>query len=113
MTRLYGIANCDKVKKAKIWLEAREIPYDFHDFRRDGLSSDLVSRWYNNWQDSMINRRSTTWRGLTEDARALASDSDAINLLVNNPTLIQRPVLEHSGKLLMNFSDASYADFFN
>jgi len=112
MTKLYGIANCDKVKKAKTWLEAREIPYDFHDFRKDGLSFGLVSRWYNNWQDSMINRRSTTWRGLTEDECAFTSDNEAIELLVNNPTLIQRPVLEHDGKLLMNFSDTTYADFF-
>lgn len=113
MTTLYGIANCDKVKKAKNWLEAHEIPYEFHDFRKDGLTSELVSHWYNDWQDSMINRRSTTWRNIAEDERAYTNQAEAVDLLVKNPTLIQRPVLEHNKQTLMNFSAASYADFFS
>lgn len=112
MTTLYGIANCDKVKKAKSWLEVHDIPFAFHDFRKDGLSPELVACWYNDWQDSMINRRSTTWRNLPESKRSCANKNDAIDLLVNNPTLIQRPVLESDEKRLMNFSETSYAEFF-
>lgn len=113
MTILYGIANCDKVKKARKWLEDHGIPYTFHDFRKDGLTTEQVSRWYNHLQDSMINRRSTTWRNLPESERACSSQTEVVDLLVKHPTLIQRPVLEHREQILMNFSEASYADFLN
>lgn len=112
MTTLYGITNCDKIRSARAWLESAYIPYNFHDFRKDGLTADQVGRWYNQLQETMINRRSTTWRNLDENQRSYEGSEQAIQLLLANPTLIQRPVLEHNNQLLLNFSDASYADFF-
>ena len=111
--QLYGIRNCDSCRRALQWLKSRGADHEFHDLREAQLSRGQLDDWLASQHGpSLINRRSTTWRGLTEDECAFTSDNEAIELLVNNPTLIQRPVLEHDGKLLMNFSDTTYADFF-
>ena len=113
MTRIYGIANCDKVKAARSWLQRHGVSHEFHDFRKDGLGSEMVSRWYNKCGDALINRRSTTWRNLSETQRAAANGAASIALLVEHPTLIQRPVLETDGQVLINFSSSRYAEFFD
>lgn len=113
MTRIYGIANCDKVKAARSWLQQHGISHEFHDFRKDGLDLERVSRWYNECGDALINRRSTTWRNLSETQRTSTNGVDSIALLVEHPTLIQRPVLEADGQVLINFSASDYANFFD
>lgn len=103
--RVYGIANCDTVKKARLWLEARGIDYRFHDFRKDGVPDAALERWAIDpgWE-RLLNRQSTTWRGLDEIERARARDaSSAVELLRTHPTLIKRPVIERPGGLTVGF----------
>jgi Spx/MgsR family transcriptional regulator len=102
---VYGIANCDTVKKARLWLEARGIDYRFHDFRKDGVPEAALERWAVDpgWE-RLLNRKSTTWRGLDESERARVCDaSSAVQLLRAHPTLIKRPVIEGPGGVAVGF----------
>lgn len=107
MITLYGIKNCDTVKKARRWLDDAGQDYRFHDLRADGLSTDQVQTWLAAVGDSLINRRSTTWKQLSEADRGRA-DTDPAGLLVDNPTLIKRPVLNTDAHTAVGFSAAQY-----
>jgi len=106
---LYGISNCDQVRRARRWLDQSGLPYLFHDFKRDGLAKSDLERWLRaaDWE-SLLNRQSTTWRGLKEAQRPLTRLS-AVNAMLLHPTLIKRPVLERGPTLLIGFSEAAYA----
>ena len=109
MLTLYGIKNCDTVKKARHWLEDHGIEYKFHDFRQDGLDQKLLKCWVEALgRDALINKRSTTWRNLAEKDKIISVDQQAIKLLLANPTLIKRPVLENTKTLLVGFKEAEY-----
>lgn len=97
---LYGIPNCDTVKKARVWLDAHGIDYVFHDFKKTGLDAALVQTWLRDVpRDTLINRKGTTWRGLSDDRKAgITDDASAVALMVEMPSLIKRPVL-HTGSL--------------
>jgi arsenate reductase len=102
---IYGIPNCDKVRAARKWLEQSGTPAEFHDFRKDGVDASLLRRWLRDvsWE-SLINRSSPTWRGLPEDVRAAVHTAeDAIRLMIENPTLIRRPVVERDGRIEIGF----------
>lgn len=109
MLKLYGIKNCDTVKKARRWLEAHEVEYKFHDFRQDGLDKKLISSWVERlgWE-AIVNKRSTTWRNLSDKDKAISSSQQAIKLLVTSPTLIKRPVAEKNKILLVGFNEAEF-----
>ncbi len=113
MTTLYGISNCDTVKKARTWLEKQDIDYHFHDFRRDGLDKKLVQAWVNQvgWE-GLINKRSTTWKGLAPKVKQAMNNSNVIDTILQQPTLIKRPVLVSQDQLLIGFKQADYADSF-
>lgn len=116
MTILYGIKNCDTVKKARQWLEARHLPYQFHDFRTDGLEQQTVERWLDILStEKLINKRSTTWKRLTDEERAaLSSDkTTAAHVVLTHPTLIKRPLLETDAQLHCGFKDGEYAAIFS
>jgi Spx/MgsR family transcriptional regulator len=107
---VYGIDTCDTVRKARQWLKAQAIDHRFHDFRRDGLTPQMLSRWLTHvpW-DALLNRRGMTWRKLDESQRARVVDqASAVELMLREPTLIKRPVLEDGERLLVGFSDALY-----
>ena len=111
MLTLYGIKNCDTVKKARRWLDAHDIAYRFHDFRSDGLDEKRLARWVEQlgWE-SLLNRRGTTWRGLPETQRAkLVDAAGAIALMLAHPALIKRPVLENAGTVRVGFAEDAYA----
>lgn len=109
MTTLYGIRNCDTCRKALKWLEASGIDVTFHDFRRDGVPAARLQHWLDTvGPESLINRRSATWRKLPEDDRARA-DTAPVELLQEQPTLVRRPVLEHGDKVLAGFRETDYA----
>jgi arsenate reductase len=92
MLTVYGIKQCDTCRKALKWLTAQGIEYRFHDFRVDGLSRDTLRDWLeSSFADKLVNRRSTTWRQLTEAQRQSKGD-DLLDLLMEHPTLIKRPV---------------------
>jgi Spx/MgsR family transcriptional regulator len=111
---LYGINNCDTVRKARRWLEAHGIEYRFHDLRQDGLDSVTLQEWLDElgWQ-TLVNKRSTTWKQLDP---ALREGMDAVTAraaLLEHPTLIKRPVLDLGHQRLVGFSADSYQTAFN
>ncbi len=114
MTTLYGIKNCDTVRKARKWLEAHDVPFTFHDFRSDGLDENELRAWAKavGWQ-TLLNRRGTTWRKLPEDQREGVDEHKAIRLMLDNPTLIKRPALvTDDGQTHVGFKPAYYETVF-
>lgn len=113
MTTLFGIKNCDTVKKARRWLEDAAIDYQFHDFRGDGLTREQVERWLEqlDWQN-LVNRRSTTWKQLPQVTRESLSEDNVIELVLEHPTLIKRPVLETDNLVKVGFKAADYETIF-
>ena len=109
MLKLYGIKNCDTVKRARRWLEQNSIEYGFHDYRVDGLSPELLDSFESKlgW-DAMLNRRSTSWRQLSDTDRQELNSDKAKNLMLAQPTLIKRPVLENGSELILGFSPELY-----
>ncbi|MBU3069640.1 ArsC family reductase [Aestuariicella sp. G3-2] len=113
MTTLYGISNCDTVKKARKWLEQANVDYTFHDFRKDGLDRQQVEKWVSalGWE-SLVNKRSTTWKGLDDDAKAQLNDSTVVAVILDQPTLIKRPLLDQAGEISVGFKVADYEQRF-
>lgn len=113
MNTLYGIKNCDTVKKARDWLESNRISYQFHDFRTDGLSESQVKNWIAEiGLDSLVNKRSTTWKDLDDTTKNNFNEKNAAKVIIENPTLIKRPLLD-TGKLKhLGFKDTEYTQIF-
>lgn len=111
MTILYGIKNCDSVKKAKKWLEQENIPYQFHDFRSDGLSPELLQEFIS-FADLtlLLNKRSTSFRNLTDEIKNNLTDDVMVEIILAQPTLIKRPLLMHNQALLVGFKDSQYQE---
>jgi arsenate reductase len=109
--KIYGIPNCDTIKRARAWLHEKGIEADFHDYKTAGVSREQISSWLRqtDWE-TLLNRRGLTWRKLP-DARkaAIKDDASAIGLMLEQPSIIKRPVLEYGGKLLVGFDAGSYA----
>lgn len=114
--KLYGIPNCDTVKKARAWLASHAIDVEFHDFKKHGITPELAQRWLqqSSWEQ-LINRKGTTWRGLPEEQKmTITSDAAAQQLMLEETSVIKRPLLEQDGKLLhIGFDDAAYSKLFN
>ena len=112
---LYGIKNCDTVKKARTWLDANKVKYEFHDFRSDGIDQSRINDWIKKLDaNTLVNKKSTTWRNLSEDERAMAdSVSSLLALLVENPTLIKRPVMEKADTVVVGFKADNYQLIFS
>jgi len=108
-TTLYGIPNCETVKKARKWLEARDIAYQFHDYKKAGINADRLNSWADalGWE-KLLNRAGTTFRKLPEGDRAHIDRDKAIMLMVQNPSMIKRPLLDHDGALTLGYSQAEY-----
>ncbi|HAH2304451.1 TPA: ArsC family reductase [Escherichia coli] len=116
MVTLYGIKNCDTIKKARRWLEANNIDYRFHDYRVDGLDNELLNGFINElgWE-ALLNTRGTTWRKLDEITRNKITDAaSAATLMTEMPAIIKRSLLCAPGKpMLLGFSESSYQQFFH
>lgn len=112
-TVIYGIKNCDTMKKAFAWLGERGIDYRFHDYRKDGLTSGKLHDWSKalGWR-TLINTRGTTWRKLSPEQQAIETQSAAVQLMLAHPSLIKRPVVETaSGHLLVGFDPQLFSSF--
>ena len=109
MLTLYGIPNCDTVKKAKRWFEKNTVEFKFHNFRDQGISGNKLATWSKTigWEN-LLNRRSTTWRNLSEKDKTSINEKNAIKLMQKHPTLIKRPVLENSNNILVGFNESNY-----
>jgi len=116
MITMYGIKNCDTIKKARRWLENKHIDYQFHDYRAEGLDAQLLSTFINElgWE-ALLNTRGTTWRKLDEARRAGITNADAAAaLMLEMPAIIKRPLLCAPGKpMLLGFNENNYEKFFN
>lgn len=110
MPTLYGIKNCDTVKKARLWLDQNDIAYQFHDYRTDGLTPELLKSFAEQlgW-NTMLNRSSTSWRQLSPEQQADLTQEKALQLMLNTPTLIKRPILDTGKKLVIGFKSEHYA----
>lgn len=115
MLTMYGIKNCDTIKKARRWLEAHQIAYQFHDYRADGLDRAQLDTFIAElgWQ-ALLNTRGTTWRKLDESLRNSIDNADAAAaLMLEMPAIIKRPLLCAPGQpMLLGFSETLYSDFF-
>ncbi len=109
MIKLYGIANCDSIKKARKWLKDNGLEYEFHDYKKLGVPEEELRSWVKNkgWE-ILLNKRGTTWRKLDEKSRLSVNEISAIQIMQNNPSIIKRPVLSHSKILLIGFSIDEY-----
>lgn len=113
-TTLYGIPNCDTVKKARTWLADNGHDFTFHDFKKQGLQRELVERWLARLEwETLVNRKGTTWRNLGDERKAQIVDkASALELMLENPSVIKRPVLEGAGLLSVGFSADQYQNMF-
>jgi arsenate reductase (glutaredoxin) len=109
MYTLYGIKNCDTVKKARSWLEQRHIAYRFHDYRVDGLDRELLLRFEQalGWE-TLLNRKGTTWRQLLPEQQNGIDRDAALELMLARPALIKRPILQGGDTLLIGFKPELY-----
>ena len=110
MITIYGIKNCDTCRKALKWLEVEKIDHRFHDFRTDGLDKTTLQCWIAavGWE-TLLNRRGTTWRKLPDADKVDVDDQAASRLMLTNPTLIKRPVVDAGGEVIVGFKDAEQA----
>lgn len=111
---LYGIPNCDTVKKARAWLDSHGISHAFHDFKKAGATEHMLQAWLKGVElDVLLNRKGTTWRGLSETRKASAMDvQGATALMLESPSVIKRPVLSLDGAIHVGFSADAYQQIF-
>lgn len=109
MITLYGIPNCDTVKKARTWLDSKGIAYTFHDYKKEGADPAKLQAWVDakGWE-VLLNRAGTTFRKLPDADKQGIDAAKAIGLMVEQPSVIKRPVIEHPGGLLVGFKEAEW-----
>ena len=108
-TTLYGIKNCDTMKKARTWLDEHGVKYEFHDYKVSGIERERLEGWIEKvgWE-VLLNRAGTTFRKLPESDRADLNERKAVALMLAQPSMIKRPVLEKGARLLVGFKPADY-----
>ena len=114
MVTLYGIKNCDTIKKARNWLNERGIDYRFHDYRADGIDAETIEQWllHVDWE-ILLNRRGTTWRKLEPEVQAATNRDNVVALLLEYPATIKRPVLDIDNVISVGFKSEYYENIFN
>ena len=110
---LYGIPNCDTVKKARAWLDAQGVAYTFHDYKKHGADAAQIARWVEQagWE-SVLNRAGTTFRKLPDGDKDNLDAGKAVRLMAAHPSAIKRPILEHAGGQLVGFKEPEWAHTF-
>ena len=113
MTTIYGIKNCDTMKKAFAWLEDQSIEFNFHDYKKQGLDEGVLKQALSEhgWEE-VINRRGTTWRQLPDSVKESMDEAKAIEIANDNPSIVKRPLLLHKGKTTLGFKAESYGEIF-
>ncbi|HXA00448.1 MAG TPA: ArsC family reductase [Cytophagaceae bacterium] len=108
---VYGIKNCDTVKKSLTWLKNKNIPFGFHDYKTQGVSTDKLKEWckQKSWE-SLVNKKGTTWRQLDDSIKnKITDEASAILLMKDKTSLIKRPLIEHQGKIVaLGFDEEQY-----
>jgi arsenate reductase (glutaredoxin) len=111
--KLYGIPNCNTVKKACDWLDANSVSYEFHDFKKHGVTPQLLENWLAQLSyEKLINRAGLTWRGLQSSVKEnIVDNASAIKLMQAKTSVIKRPIVEKNGKILcLGFDEAAYKE---
>jgi len=108
--RLYGIKNCDTMKKAFAWLESHKVAYDFHDYKKAGVPPGKLEQWAAQvgWE-KLVNARGPTWRKIPEAKKSQLDEKRALRLLAENPSAIRRPIVEAGSRLVVGFDPAEFA----
>ncbi|MGE4279522.1 MAG: arsenate reductase [Magnetospirillum sp.] len=114
MTTVFGIKACDTMKKAFTWLNDHAVAYEFHDFKKQGVSRDVLEKWCDacGWE-KVINRAGTSFRKLSDADKADLDRDKAITLMMANPSLVKRPVLEHAAGIEIGFKPERYSQLFS
>lgn len=114
MITIYGIKNCDTMKKARSWLDSHGIGYRFHDYKAEGIDRTHLVKWIEAQSlDVVLNRAGTTFRKLSDDEKADLTEAKAIELMISQPSLIKRPVLEANGAITIGFKPEVYEALFS
>ncbi|MEP3348953.1 MAG: ArsC family reductase [Marinomonas sp.] len=110
MIDIYGIKNCDTMKKAFRWLEEHKIEYRFHDYKKEALETETAKAWIDElgWE-SIINKRGTTWRKLDEGTKSSMNNELAVETVINQPSMIKRPLIIANGKIHLGFNSDEYS----
>ena len=110
---IYGIKNCDTMKKARAWLDDRGVAYDFHDYKSAGIERARLERWAREagWE-TLLNRAGTTFRKLPDKDKDGLTEKEALALMLDQPSMIKRPVLDVGGRLLVGFKPEQYDKVF-
>ena len=114
MTTIYGIKNCDTVKRARTWLEAHKLAHQFHDYKVAGIDKATLEGWAKKvgWE-VLLNRAGTTFKKLPDTDKVNLTEKKAIALMLAQPSMIKRPVLEAKGKLTVGFKPEEYQKLFD
>lgn len=113
MYKVYGIKNCDTMKKAMTWLTDNNIPFEFHDYKKEGISNEKIQEWLMQkpW-DVLINKAGTTWKKLSEEEKA-TDETSATQLMIAKPSMIKRPIIENDKIVVMGFKADDYQQLFS
>ncbi len=108
---LYGIANCNTMKKARAWLDEKGIDYEFHDYKKKGVDEERLRQWVKElgWE-ALLNRRGMTWRKLDESLRENIDEESAIRIMLEKPSIIKRPLLDLGDRKLLGFDESAWAE---
>jgi arsenate reductase len=110
---MYGIKNCDTVKKARVWLETHNVPYQFHDYKTAGADRARLERWCATFGwEAILNRAGTTFRKLPDNDKTGLTTEKAIALMVRQPSMIKRPIVESGDRTIVGFDAARYDETF-
>jgi arsenate reductase len=110
---MYGIRNCDTVKKARAWLEDHHVAFDFHDYKSAGIDRERIASWAAElgWE-RLVNRSGTTFRKLADEKKQDLNEAKAIDLMEQQPSMIRRPLIEKDGRFLVGFDPERYRQVF-
>jgi arsenate reductase len=113
MTKMFGIKNCDTIKKARTWLEKQGVAYDFHDYKASGIDRPVLEGWVKKvgWE-VLLNKAGTTFKKLSESDKEGLTEKKAVALMLAQPSMIKRPVLDVRGKLTVGFKPDEYKKVF-
>ncbi len=111
MNKLFGISNCDSVKKAKKWLIENNIEFEFYDYKKQGVPEEKLKKWIKQvgWE-ILLNKRGTTWRKLNDTVKDSVDEKSAFRIMMENPSIIKRPVFEIEHEILVGFSADIYGE---
>ena len=113
MIKIYGINNCDTMRKARRWLDEHGVEYRFHDFKKQGLEKSLLLQWEAavGWE-TLLNRRGMMWRKLTPQIKGNIDQASALAVMLETPSIIKRPVLDRGGEIHVGFTEQNYGQLF-